>query len=328
MKIIITGGAGFVGLNLARRLVARGTAAGPDGRQAPIDDIILFDLTGPDERPEGLDGRVSLSMGDIADPGQVVALIDRPDVLIFHLAAVVSGGAEQNFELGMRVNLDGTLGVLEAARRVGSAPRVVFASSVAVFGGPDLPPAVGDTTKQLPQTTYGMTKAIGELLVNEYTRRGFIDGRAARLPTVIVRPGKPNLALSGFASGIFREPLAGEDFACPVAPDVRVPVIGVRTVVDGFVALSDIDGARLGEDRAVSLPSLSVSVAEMTAALARVGAGRTLGKVTIAPDAAAQKVVATRPGATEHARALALGLPADTDLDSIVRAYIEDHRPA
>ena len=163
-------------------------------------------------------------------------LFDRPDLSVFHLASVVSGGGELDFDLAMRVNLDGNLHVLESARALGSKPRVVFASSIAVFGGKAMPKHVGDATKQVPQTTYGMTKAIGELLVNDYTRKGFIDGRSARLPTVIIRPGKPNKAASSFASGVFREPLNGVECVLPVGTDAVMPLAGYRTIVEGFVS--------------------------------------------------------------------------------------------
>jgi nucleoside-diphosphate-sugar epimerase len=237
---------------------------------------------------------------------------------------VVSGGGEQDFDLAMRVNLDGNLYVLESTRALGSKPRVVFASSIAVFGGKSMPKHVGDQTKQVPQTTYGMTKAIGELLVNDYTRKGYIDGRSARLPTVIIRPGKPNKAASSFASGVFREPLSGVECVLPVGTDAVMPLAGYRTIVEGFVRLHEADGAKLGEDRAVSLPSLDVTVADMIAALKRVAGTRKLGAIRVEKDPAIEQIVATWPVGTTCERALSLGLPKDPDLDSIVRAYIED----
>jgi len=325
MKVVITGGTGFVGLALARSLLNRDSIAGPDGVASPIDRMVLFDAVVPGTPPAGLDHRVSVLAGDIADRDTVMSLIDQDDIAVFHLASVVSGGGEKDFDLALRVNLDGARNVFEACRRLGSGPRVVFASSLAVFGGAAMPKTVGDMVKQLPQTSYGATKAIGELLINDYTRKGFLDGRAARLPTVIIRPGKPNLALSGFASGIFREPLAGVDFVCPVRPETILPVIGARAAVAGFVALYQAAGAALGEDRAVTLPSLAVTVSDMLASLERVGGSGARHRVGFKLDPLAQKVCDGWPHATDHARALALGLASDRALDDIVRQYLEDY---
>ena len=324
MKVVITGGAGFLGLQLARRLTALGSLTGTSGRLEQIDEILLFDMVIPDGRPHGLDERAKFVAGEISDKATVRRLFDRPDLSVFHLASVVSGGGEQDFDLAMRVNLDGNLYLLESARALGSKPRVVFASSIAVFGGKAMPKHVGDTTKQVPQTTYGMTKAIGELLVNDYTRKGYIDGRSARLPTAIIRPGKPNKAASSFASGVFREPLNGVECILPVNTDAVMPLAGYRTIIEGFVKLHEADGVKLGEDRAVSLPSLDVTVADMIAALKRVAGSRHLGEIKVQPDPAIEKIVATWPIGTTFERALSLGLPKDPDLDSIVKAYIED----
>jgi nucleoside-diphosphate-sugar epimerase len=324
MKIIITGGAGFIGLQLACRLTALGALTGTSGRSEKIDEILLFDMVVPERRPDGLDERAKFVAGEISDQATVKRLFDRRDLSVFHLASVVSGGGEQDFDLAMRVNLDGNLHVLESARALGSRPRIVFASSIAVFGGKAMPMHVGDATKQVPQTTYGMTKAIGELLVNDYTRKGYIDGRSARLPTVIIRPGKPNKAASSFASGVFREPLNGVACVLPVGTDAVMPLAGYRTIVEGFIKLHEADGAKLGEDRAVSLPSLDVTVADMIAALKRVAGNRHLGDIRVEKDPVIERIVAGWPVGTTYERALSLGLPKDPNLDSIVKAYIED----
>lgn len=324
MKVIITGGAGFVGMQLARKLAKRGSLADSNGTRTAITEIVLFDQVEAAPFPASSKIRVTSIAGEISDARAVRALFDRPDTAVFHLASVVSAGGEQDFDLAMRVNLDGNLHILESARALGSRPRVVFASSIAVFGGAAMPKVVSDTTKQTPQTTYGMTKAIGELLINDYTRKGFIDGRSARLPTVIIRPGKPNKAASSFASGVFREPLNEQPCALPVGLDTVMPVAGYRTIVDGFIHLHDLDGAKLGDDRAVSLPALDLTVGEMVAGLRRVAGDRRLGEITVAPDPAIERIVATWPVGSNADRAQALGLPRDPDLDSIIRAYIED----
>ncbi|HEY5757252.1 MAG TPA: NAD-dependent epimerase/dehydratase family protein, partial [Steroidobacter sp.] len=215
MKVLITGGTGFLGQRLAARILEQGWLFAPSGERQEVTELVLFDS----RIPPGLDikdKRTKLVEGDIADRATVAKLIDNPDIAVFHLASVVSAGAEQDFELAMRVNLDGHRYVLDAMAALGSSPRYVFTSSLAVYGGDPAPREVDDHSRHIPQTTDGITKAIGELLVNDYTRKGYIDGRTARLGYVIVRPGAPNRAASGFASGVLREPLNGEDYVCPV----------------------------------------------------------------------------------------------------------------
>ncbi len=325
MKVVITGGAGFIGLRLANRLIELGELTGPSGAPEPIDALTLFDVGPPAAIPSAAGVAVEVVTGDIADRDTVFDLIDRDDIAVFHLASVVSGGAERDFDLAMRTNLDGGRHVLEALRARAGTPRLVFASSIAVFGGAAMPASVGDTTKQTPRTTYGITKAIGELLINEYTRKGFIDGRTARLPTVIIRPGKPNLAASSFVSGVFREPLAGVDFTLPVPIETAMPVAGYRAIVEGILRLHEIGGDALGDDRAVGLPSLDVTVAEMIEALHRVAGDRALGAISVEPDRFIVEICETWPAASDAARAAALGLPGEDSLDDIVRHYIDDY---
>ncbi len=328
MKVTITGGAGFIGLNLARRLLARGTIAGADGTPEDIEEIILFDGVHPAETPSGLDGRARFVTGDVADRDAVLDAVGDSGS-VFHLASVVSAGGEKDFDGALRVNLEGTLNVFEAARASGHAsgraPRVVFASSVATFGS-GAGPLVGDTTKQTPETTYGMTKAMGELLINDYTRKGFIDGRVARLATIIVRPGRPNPAASSFVSGVVREPLKGEECALPVPRHTRIAVMGHRACLAGFMALHDLDGRALGTDRALNLPNITVSVQQMIDATKRVGSARgiPLGHVTDQPDAAIAKIIADWPVEMKADRARALGLPADDGLEAIIEDYLDD----
>lgn len=323
MRVLITGGLGFLGLELARALLDRGSLAGVGGHPAEIERLVLFDRPGP--APAGIDdGRVDVVAGDVSDAAALARLVDGDEVSVFHLASVVSGQGEADFDLALRVNLDGGRTVLEACRAAGPTTRLVFASTVAVFGGPVMPATVSDATKQVPQTTYGMTKAVCELLVNDYARKGLVDGRTARLPTVVVRPGAPNAAASGFASGVFREPLAGRDYTVPVGLDVRMPLIGHRTAVGCLIALHDVPPGALGEDRAVNLPSISATVAEMIESVQRVGSNRSLGRIGVQPDAAIEAICRSWPAFTAFDRALELGLPRDDSLDAIARAYLED----
>lgn len=320
MRVVITGGAGFLGNRLARRLLARGTLAGPAGEQQSIDRILLVDVVAPD----GLsDRRIESIAADIGDPAVVTRIIDGDVSSVFHLAAIVSGQAEREFDLGMRVNLDASRLLLDACRAAGMRPRVLFTSSVAVYGG-ELPAMVDDATPLDPRSSYGVQKAIGELLLADYTRKGFVDGRVARLPTISVRPGRPNQAASSFASGIIREPLNGETAICPVGEDLRLWLASPRAAIEALVALHDIDGSALGTRRIVNLPGISVSVAQMVAALRTVAGDAVASRVRFQRDEAIERIVGSWPGAWDLTRAHALGLVGDTSFESIVRAYIED----
>src|SRR5438270_11407290 len=263
MRIVITGGCGFLGRRVALKLLAEGS---PLGR---VDELALFD-NAPSALPLPEDKRLTIVTGDIADRETIARLITRGTDAVFHLAAIVSGQAEADTDLGYRVNLDGTRTVLDACRALGTAPRLVFASSLAVYGG-SLPPEVGDDTALTPQTSYGTQKAIGELLVNDYSRKGFIDGRALRLPTVVVRPGRPNRAASTFASSMIREPLTGQDAVCPVSPETIMALASPRRIVAGLAHALDLPGAAFGASRSLQLPGFSVAVGEMAAALRRAG---------------------------------------------------------
>jgi nucleoside-diphosphate-sugar epimerase len=313
MRIVVTGGLGFIGIALARRLLGRDD----------VDSLVLFDAPGAANPPPDIVGRVEIVRGDIRDSGLVRGLLEA-EAGVFHLASIVSAQGEQDFDLALGVNLDGARNVLEACRALGSRPRLVFTSTLAAFGGEGMPETVGDTTKLTPQTTYGTTKAICELLVNDYTRKGFLDGRTARLPTVIIRPGAPNPAASAFASAVFREPLAGRDYVLPVRPETRMPVIGVRTAVECLIRLCECDGEAFGDDRALNLPSISVTVAEMIDSLRRVTGDRATGAIEIRPDPEIERIVSTWPLNASAERAHALGLPQDHHLDEIVGAYLEE----
>jgi nucleoside-diphosphate-sugar epimerase len=319
MRIVITGGCGFLGRRVAIRLLERGCGLGP------IDELVLFDNAAP-ALPLPKDNRLRLITGDIADRDTVAQLIAPGTDAVFHLAAIVSGEAEANTDLGYRVNLDGTRCVLEACRALETAPRLVFASSLAVYGG-GLPPAVGDDTALTPQTSYGTQKALGELLVNDYSRKGFVDGRALRLPTVVVRPGRPNRAASTFASSIIREPLSGQDAVCPVAPDTVMALASPRRIVEGLVHALDLPAASFGASRSLQLPGFSVAVGEMAAALRRAGGEAAYTRIRWQPDPQIQSIVTGWPQALATPRAEALGFGRDRDIDEVIAAFIEDDLP-
>src|SRR5689334_3475030 len=309
MRVVITGGCGFLGQRVASQLLAR----------SDVDKLVLFD-NAPPALPLPEDKRLSIVTGDITDAQAVRQVISAGTHSVFHLAAIVSGQAEADTELGYRVNLDGTRAVLDACRALGNAPRIVFASSLAVYGGA-LPPAVGDDTALTPQSSYGTQKAIGELLVNDYSRKGFVDGRALRLPTVVVRPGRPNRAASTFASSIIREPLAGKDAICPVSPDTVMALASPRRVVAGLVHALDLPGHTFGDNRSLQLPGFSVAVGDMVEAVRRLGGEAAHARIRWQPDPLVQQIVSGWPPALSAARARALGFTADPDIDTVVRAF-------
>jgi D-erythronate 2-dehydrogenase len=318
MKIIITGGGGFLGSQLAQKLLERGSWCGQ-----PITEIVLLDAF---FRSEPTDARVKHVKGDIGDRATVFAATGSKFDVIFHLASMVSGECEERFDDAMRVNLEGGRNVFEAARAAEGRPRVVFASSVAVYGGLDMSQMMSDLTKQLPQTTYGMTKAICEMMVNDHTRKGHFDGRSVRLPTVIVRPGKPNAAASSWASGMFREPLNGETCMLPIRRDQPHPMTGYRTVIESFITLSEVPEEKLGKDRAYVLPAHRVTpnIAEKVIQEVAAEKGITLGPVVDAFDARIQGIVDNWPQQVDGARAEAIGLPKPPELKVIVKEYLAD----
>ncbi len=321
MKILVTGAAGMIGRKLASRLAAEG-ALGDE----PIGDLTLADVVAP-AVPVGSGGPAKARKVDLSDPGAAAELVAaRPDV-VFHLAAIVSGEAEADFEKGYRVNLDGTRLLLEAIRHEGSKrpyrPRVVFTSSIAVFGAP-LPDRIGDDLATTPLTSYGTQKAIGELLLTDYSRRGILDGIALRLPTICIRPGAPNKAASGFFSSILREPLAGKEAVLPVSTDVRHWFASPRAAVGFLLHAARLDLSRLGWRRALNMPGLSATVGEEIEALRRVAGERAVALIRREPDEAIARMVQGWARGFDARRAGELGFVAETSFDEIVRAHVED----
>jgi len=321
MHILIIGAAGMVGRKLTDRLVIERTLNGLD-----ITELTLVDVVEPPV-PVGFAGKVSAVTADLASPGASRGLIDgRPDI-IFHLAAIVSGEAEADFEKGYRINLDATRGLFDAIRveglRAPYKPRVVFTSSIAVFGAP-FPDKVADEFIQAPLTSYGTQKLIGELLLADYSRRGFFDGIGVRLPTICIRPEKPNKAASGFFSSILREPLNGQEAVLPVSEDVRCWFASPRAAVGFLVHATTVDLSRVGARRTLNMPGLSATVGEEIEALRRIAGDKVVKLIRREPDPTIDRIVAGWPRDFEALRALELGFRAETSFDDIIRAHIED----
>ena len=320
MKVVITGGAGFLGRRLAKRLLQNGTLKNAEGESEKIDKLVLFDAV----PCQGFsDSRVEAVVGDISDAAAIGGVIDAQTSSIFHLAAVVSSQSEEDFDLGMRVNLDATRLLFEACRRAGECPKVIFASSLAVYGS-NLPEVVHDDAVQNPKTSYGVQKAIGELLLSDYSRRGFIDGRGLRFPTISVRPGKPNKAASSFASGIIREPLNDQETVCPVTPDMNMVLMSPRQAVECMIWAHDLGAEAFGQTHVINLPGVTVSVREMVETLGRIAGPAATRKIRWEADPAIQRIIGTWPTHWETRRADMLGFKGDRDFESIVRAFIHD----
>jgi nucleoside-diphosphate-sugar epimerase len=318
MRILVIGAAGMLGDKLVRRLVRDGCLGSERISQLTLVDVAVSE-------PPGDPGFVVESTAaDLAEPGTAASLVaGRPDV-IFHLAAVVSGEAEDDLEKGYRVNLDATRMLLDAIRACeGYRPRLVYSSSIAVFG-PPLPEVIGDDHATTPATSYGTQKAMVELLLSDHARRGFVDGIAIRLPTICVRPGTPNLAASGFFSGIIREPLNGQDAVLPVSADVRHWFASPRSAIGFLVHAATLDPARLGDRRCLTMPGVSATVGDEIEALRRFGGDDAVRRIHHQPDEAIMRIVASWPRAFDARRARALGFSAEADFDEIIRVYVED----
>jgi D-erythronate 2-dehydrogenase len=311
MQIIITGGAGFLGQRLAKALL---------NSSINFDELVLVDMVVP---PNPGDMSVSCMQMDLSEDGAAKKIInDRTDI-VFHLAAIVSSHAEKDFDLGWKVNLDITRQLLEACRQQNENIRFVFASSLAVYGG-KLPAIVNDTTVVTPGSSYGTQKAIGELLVNDYTRKKFVDGRVLRLPTICVRPGKPNQAASSFVSSIIREPINGDQAICPVSPDLALWLSSPDTIIENIIKAATLDASMFGNWRTVNLPGIGVTVQQMLDSLERITDKETVGRVQFKPDVSINNIVSSWPGTIDNTRALQMGFTVDNNFDQFITQYINN----
>ena len=320
-RVLITGGAGFVGSRLARELLKRGEIGG-----RKIDELCLTDLRAPATSLMA-DNRVQSIVGTLID--RAVELGSKKFDLVFHLSGAVSAECEADFDLGMRSNLHTIQFLLESLRAGGNVPRVVFSSSLAVFGpdpGVPMPSTVRDDTLPTPQSSYGIQKLIGEHLISDYTRKGFMDGRSVRPNTVVVRPGRPNGAASGFMSGIIREPLSGVPAVCPVAPETRVALGSTKGTIAALIRVAEVTREEFGGRTAINLPALTISIAEMLDALEKVGGKAARDLVRFERDPAIVRLVDSWPAAVHAARAEHMGILPDTDFETIVRDYLADQK--
>jgi len=331
VNVVITGGAGFLGARLAAELLAAGSLDVAGGGARPLSRVTLIDRA-PVPPDLAADARVTEVRGDLTEllePATAGRDVLAGAEVIFHLAAAVSGECEADFDLGLRANLRATEALLAACRALGTAPVVVFASSVAVFGGSGehpLPPVIDDFTLPTPQTSYGTQKFICEQLLADYTRKGFLDGRALRLMTVSVRPGRPNAAASGFLSGIIREPLAGQRAVCPVDPSTEVALASPAKAVAALLRAATSSGQAWGGRTAVTMPALTVSVAEMAAALERIAGPQVSSLIDWVPDPVVARMFATWPARIQADRASRLGLTPDPDIASVIRMHLAESR--
>lgn len=316
MKILILGAGGFLGRRLARELLSQGEI---DGRK--ISMVTMVDITFPEGRPD-LPG-VSYHSTDFSDRGTMLRMLDDKPDLIFHLAAIVSGEAEKNFELGMKVNFHASLQLLELCRELQICPRIVFASSCAVFGG-DVTKVIEDTTGPKPRSSYGTQKAMVDLLMNDYSRRNIVDARSLRLPTIAIRPGKPNAATSSFVSSIVREPLNGKRATYPVPDETVVWIQSPRSVIRNFIHAATLAKDILGDDRVINLPGLNVSIRDMINSLKKIAGDEVAQLIFYEADAFLQGIVLTWPPHFNPARAIALGFTNDASAEEIIRTYIDE----
>ncbi|MEK6782273.1 MAG: D-erythronate dehydrogenase [Bacteroidota bacterium] len=311
MQIVITGGAGFLGQQLAKALLNSSLA---------FDELVLVDMVMAP--PPGKDDRTRCVQLDLSEKDAANNIITSKTGIVFHLAAVVSSHAEKDFDLGWKVNLDITRQLLEACRHRKPNIRFVFASSLAVYGG-KLPVIVNDTTAVTPRSSYGTQKAMGELLINDYSRKDFVDGRVLRLPTICVRPGRPNQAASSFVSSIIREPLNGEQAICPVSPELALWLSSPETVIQNIIHGSTLDCSDFGGWRIINLPGIGVTVQQMLDSLERITGKATLARIQFKPDQTINTIVSSWPGALDNSTALQLGFKVDNHFDDFIRQFIQ-----
>ena len=321
MRIIIFGGAGFIGKKLALELLHRGKIAIDGSEPKSITELVLFDKFKAEGLPE--DHRLVIEDGDICDSSIIEKLLAKHVDVIFHLAAVVSGEAEKNFDLGMQVNLHATMKLLEFIRELDYTPVLVFASSCGVFGG-ELTDTIEDRTAPTPKSSYGTQKAMVDLLINDYSRRGFVKGRAIRLPTIAIRPGKPNAATSSFMSSIIREPLQGKSTNCPVSPETKVWILSPRKVVENFILACELPNDAWKGNWVVNLPGLTTTIEEMVSQLEVVGGKKASEFITWEPDEFLQSIVLTWPPEFVASRGKELGFKNDQNVKEIIQAFVEE----
>lgn len=316
MRVLIIGGGGFIGNRLANELLLNGGLA-----QGELTQLTLVDRAFPKAMPQ--DDRLECVEADFGNKSVLTTLIQQKPDVIFHLAAVVSGEAEKNLDLGMQVNFHASLQLLELCREFEICPRIVFASSCAVFGG-DVSKTVQDDTAPKPRSSYGTQKTMVELLMNDYSRKGFVDARALRLPTIAIRPGKPNAATSSFVSGIVREPLHGKKASYPVPPETEVWIQSPKRVVQNFIHAANIQKEELGDDRVVNLPGLTTTVAQMIQSLEQLTSTEVVNLITHEPDVFIESIVLTWPPRFNPAKANSLGFVRDGSAEEIIRLFIEE----
>lgn len=309
--ILITGGSGFLGTLTARRIL----------RETPDQKILLTDIV-RHPRTGSLSGKVAFVPADLSDPRACLDLLTPDTSAVYHFASLVSGGAERDFAAGFNANVRATINLLEACRERGARARFFFASSIATFGGERLPEVVDDWTHQHPQNSYGVAKVIGEQLLNDYSRKGYVDGRAMRLPAIVVRD-ELNTAVSGYASALVREPLSGRDYVCPVPPDTQLPILNACACIELILTLMEMPASALGDFRAINCPNIAPTAQEIADAVMRRGRPG-MGKITFEPDPIVAGIIATWPKQMLTKRAAKLGLEASTTIDAIIDEYLED----
>jgi len=316
MRVLILGGGGFLGKRLAVELLGKG---GLD--QGDLTHLTLMDFAFPDDMPE--DSRLECIKADFSEEAAIRKVLQQHPDVIFHLAAIVSGEAEKNFDLGMKVNFHASLQLLELCRQLTIHPRIVFASSCAVFGG-DVSKVIIDETSARPRSSYGTQKAMTELLMNDYSRRGFVDARSLRLPTIAVRPGKPNAATSSFVSSIIREPLHGKKATYPVPPETEVWILSPGRVIQNFIHAANLNEEILGPDRIINLPGLTVSIQDMIKSLELITNAEVTSLISYEPDAFLQSIVLTWPPHFETERANQLGFVRDASAAEIIKSFMNE----